>query len=294
MNYIIFDLEWNNAYNYAAKKGVNEIIEIGAIKFDENLNTIDTFKQLIKPNIAKKLSSRCKKLTSITMDEIKKDGVSFENAFSLFSDWCGNDDNLFLTWSNSDLYVLSNNFHMNFGKSNIDFIKKYCDAQKYCMSFIASTDCKTQISLSKCAELMNIDVDQSKLHRALMDCVVTGECFKKVFDKDKLKGFIHDCDNDYFERLIYKNTYINKPNANGFSLRDVEFTCTNCESSIRLIKPFENSNNTFKTIGACTKCNKKFWLYVRAKRTYDGVTVTSKAVAMNKRRANKIDTKCLK
>ena len=49
MNFIIFDLEWNNAYNYKLKRGMNEIIEIGAVKLDENLDVVDTFKQLIKP-----------------------------------------------------------------------------------------------------------------------------------------------------------------------------------------------------------------------------------------------------
>ena len=54
MNFIIFDLEWNNAYNYKLKRGMNEIIEIGAVKLDENLKVIDTFKQLIKPKLSKK------------------------------------------------------------------------------------------------------------------------------------------------------------------------------------------------------------------------------------------------
>lgn len=294
MKYIIFDLEWNNAYNYAAKKGINEIIEIGAIKLDENLNIIDTFKQLIKPKVSKKLSSRCKNITNISMDEINEFGIPFKEAFESFANWCGKDDNLFLTWSNSDLYVLSNNFHVFLGNANIEFIKKYCDAQKYCMSFIDTPDGQSQISLLKCAEIMNIDIDQSKLHRALMDCFVTAECFKSVFDKDKLNNFIHECDENYFERLIYKATYINEPYAQGFSLKSVKFTCGTCGGKIKVIKPFENTNNTFKSIGICKNCNKKFWLYVRAKRTYDGVSVNSKAVAMNKRRANKIDSQMVK
>ena len=70
MFYVIFDLEWNNAYDYKSKKGMNEIIEIGAIKLDEKLNIVDTFKQLIKPTLSKKLSSRFKNLTHISMEEI--------------------------------------------------------------------------------------------------------------------------------------------------------------------------------------------------------------------------------
>ena len=55
MNFIIFDLEWNNAYNYKLKRGMNEIIEIGAVKLDENLDVVDTFKQLIKPQLSRKI-----------------------------------------------------------------------------------------------------------------------------------------------------------------------------------------------------------------------------------------------
>ena len=60
MNFIIFDLEWNNAYNYKLKRGMNEIIEIGAVKLDENLDVVDTFKQLIKPQLSRKLGQGLK------------------------------------------------------------------------------------------------------------------------------------------------------------------------------------------------------------------------------------------
>ena len=46
MNFIIFDLEWNNAYNYKLKRGMNEIIEIGAVKLDENLDVVQGLKIL--------------------------------------------------------------------------------------------------------------------------------------------------------------------------------------------------------------------------------------------------------
>lgn len=81
MNFIIFDLEWNNAYNYKLKRGMNEIIEIGAVKLDENLDVVDTFKQLIKPQLSRKLGSRFKNLTHITIDEINDNGIPFEKAF---------------------------------------------------------------------------------------------------------------------------------------------------------------------------------------------------------------------
>ena len=52
MNYIIMDLEWNNSYMKSAEKFINEIIEIGAVKLDEELNTVDNFSELIKPVVS--------------------------------------------------------------------------------------------------------------------------------------------------------------------------------------------------------------------------------------------------
>ena len=157
MNFIIFDLEWNNAYNYKLKRGMNEIIEIGAVKLDENLDVVDTFKQLIKPQLSRKLGSRFKNLTHITIDEINDNGIPFEKAFDDFAKWCGRGDKLFLSWSTSDLYTLVANFKYFENTVYVDFMTKYADAQKYCMSFIENASAANQISLSHCAEIFGID-----------------------------------------------------------------------------------------------------------------------------------------
>ena len=54
MNYIVFDLEWNQSPD--GKKFENarlpfEIIEIGAVKLDKDKNIIDSFQRLIKPQV---------------------------------------------------------------------------------------------------------------------------------------------------------------------------------------------------------------------------------------------------
>lgn len=91
MNFVIFDLEWNNAYNYKAQTGMNEIIEIGAVMLDERLQIVDTFKQLILPKVSKRLTGRFKDLTHITTDEVKQNGIPFEEAFRDFARWSGAD-----------------------------------------------------------------------------------------------------------------------------------------------------------------------------------------------------------
>lgn len=55
MSYVILDLEWNGSYSKVLHKFVNEIIEIGAVKLDDELNVCDTFTMLVAPKIGKKL-----------------------------------------------------------------------------------------------------------------------------------------------------------------------------------------------------------------------------------------------
>lgn len=287
MNYIIFDLEWNNAYSYAKKGFMNEIIEIGAVKLNERLEIVDTFKQLILPKITKKLSGRCKTLTNITNEELKQNGIPFADAIKDFSRWSRGDGNVFMSWSNSDLYVLTNNYQTFLGNLNIDFITKYCDAQKYCMSFIEREN-NNQISLADCGETFGIEIDVEKLHRALTDCYLTAECLKKVFDKDKLQNYIHDCDSSFFERLIYKPYLIVKPVTQLFDVYKQDLLCPVCKSKMVRLKDFECVNKSFRCPAKCKKCGKTYWTTVRAKKTYDTVEVNQRSIEMNRKKAKRI------
>ncbi len=286
MNYIIFDLEWNNVFNYKTCKGMNEIIEIGAVKLNSRLEIIDTFKQLIKPQLSKRLGSKFKNLTNITMEEIKKNGIDFKSAFKEFADWTKGEEALFMTWSTSDLYTLVDNFLKFTGSGHIDFITAYADLQKYCMQFVQGNN-GNQISLSSCAEFFCIDIDSLSLHRALEDCYVEALCFKKVYDKENLKKYIHKCDIDFFQRLIFK-PYSIKPNNKNFEVNSVELFCPECNGKINVFGDYEYSNNTFKGAGQCEKCSRKFWIFIRAKQNYDSISVNKRLVEINKRRAKYI------
>jgi len=287
MYYIIFDLEWNNAYNYRTKKGFNEIIEIGAVKLDRNLNIVGTFKQLVKPVISKKLSSRFKNLTHITIDEVKENGIPFENAISDFARWSEKEKSVFMSWSNSDLFVLLENYRCFFKKTSIDFIKKYADVQKFCQRNI-KTQNSNQISLSHCAELFDISVDNENLHRALEDCYLSAECFKKVFDEAEFKSYISDCSSDFFERLVFKPYYITKPKTDTFDISDLSFYCPNCNAKLKQLGGFECKYSAFKGVGECKDCKTKFWIFFRAKQTYDKVVILDRVTQMNKRKARKM------
>lgn len=70
MQFIIMDLEWNNAYCKKLKGYINEIIEFGACKVDKDFNVIDEFSVIVKAQVGKKLQGRVKALTHITNEDI--------------------------------------------------------------------------------------------------------------------------------------------------------------------------------------------------------------------------------
>ena len=112
MNYIVMDLEWNQGFRArdSEREAIPfEIIEIGAVKLDENLNQVDTFSLFIKAQLGKKLHTRVKELTNISNDDIST-GTPFSQAMSEFRKWSAGENNVILTWGDTDVRVLVENF----------------------------------------------------------------------------------------------------------------------------------------------------------------------------------------
>lgn len=296
MDYIIFDLEWNNAYNYATKKGVNEIVEIGAVKLNRYLNTVDTFRLLVRPKLSRRLSTHFKELTNLTLEELRRDGVDFETAVQDFCRWAGRaEDNVFMSWSTSDLYVLAENFRRNFGSTDISFIKNYADVQKYCQAFLNMPDGdKNQVGLTDCADAFGLRYNDSLHHHALFDCELSAMCFCHVFDEKRFSTYVHRCERDYFSRLLFKDYYISKPVIPGFNVYHLVQNCPVCGTGLQRLRSFEFVNNSFKTVALCPHCDKIFWVHVRAKMTYDGVKTASRVYPMGRKRAKKVHEKLMK
>jgi inhibitor of KinA sporulation pathway (predicted exonuclease) len=88
MNFIIVDLEatcWEEG-----REGQNEIIEIGAVKINQDQKTLDEFQCFVKPLKHPLLSDFCKNLTSINQQDVDQAG-NFDKAISQFQDWIGSD-----------------------------------------------------------------------------------------------------------------------------------------------------------------------------------------------------------
>jgi len=98
-------------------KGITEVIEIGAHKLNEYGEIIDIFSRFVKPIINPELSGFCKKLTSITQENVDR-AEKFPNVVTDFIDFCEVDmeDYILCSWGPADQRLLKGDC----GLHNID------------------------------------------------------------------------------------------------------------------------------------------------------------------------------
>lgn len=130
MNCIVFDLEWNQPVSTKQRRCTplflcGEIIQIGAVKTDENFNVSDTFKITVTPKYYRKMHKHVSMLTGITTDDLQY-GFPFPTAFRHFIKWCGTDF-AFFTWGPDDIKILREN--MTLHKLNVDLLPETYDVQ---------------------------------------------------------------------------------------------------------------------------------------------------------------------
>ena len=74
MNYIVLDLEWNQASDSKTKEEnqlIFEIIEIGAVKLNEEKKQIASFHELIKPQVFHRMHQITGELIHLKMEQLE-------------------------------------------------------------------------------------------------------------------------------------------------------------------------------------------------------------------------------
>ncbi len=112
MNYIIFDLEWNQPSSPEAAVTEplyvsGEIIQIGAVKLNDAFEVIDELRLFIRPTYYTKLHKQISALTHIR-DKDLQEAPLFPEAYRQFLSWCGEEFS-YMTWSMSDMPILIDN-----------------------------------------------------------------------------------------------------------------------------------------------------------------------------------------
>ncbi len=280
MFYIIMDLEWNNSYNKYRKCFVNEILEIGAVMVTEELEVIDTFSVIIRSQLIKKLSGRVKNLTHITNEDMTS-GVSFQRAVSDFTKWIGSKNCIFMSWGNSDIRVLYDNYSMFCKIKGIPFLTEYLDLQKYCQQFIVSAT-NQQISLVNAAIEMGIDISDCKFHRALEDSLLGLRCLKKCYNKDHLMNSSVICDEAFYQKLMFKASYITNINNPKIDKEKLKCKCDVCASFMNRMSDWKSINQTFSALFYCKNCERLVRYSVRFKEYYDKIDVKTSISELKK------------
>lgn len=266
MYYIIMDLEWNNAFVHRTKSFMNEIIEVGAVMLNEKLEEVSEFSCFVKSRIGKKIRSNIKKLTHITNDDMRS-GEPFETVMEKFAEWIGDRENVILTWGNSDIRVIIENFRLLTGRETVPFMKNYNDVQRY-FQIKRGFPVDKQLGLFNAAEDVGMDPNSFSHHRALDDSLLTAECFRRVFSEDFQK-YIQPCDDVFYERLFFKPHAISNINNPLVDKSLLNYTCEECGVKGKIIKNWRYSNQYFRATYVCPSCGKTVRVAVRFKKYYD-------------------------
>ncbi len=174
MHYIVLDMEWNQPWpgSPSAKKVLpvhirGEIIQIGAIRMNQEQLIEDEFQILIQPKYFRRLNRRVSKLTGIKENRLLAEGVPFKEAMERFQAWCG-EDIVFLTWGFDDIGILRENLQLH-GLA-YDWTDRWYNAQ---MIFNAQTDgSNSQKALKTAMEIFEIE-PSLPAHDALGDAYHT-------------------------------------------------------------------------------------------------------------------------
>lgn len=263
MNYIILDLEWNQCPGGKEKENKDiqfEIVEIGAVKLDENRRYIDEFHQLISPTVYRNLHRITRDIIKITIEDLDK-GLKFNQAAALFFEWCSQGgEYIFGTWGSMDLTELQRNCSFFKVEHTFDKPLVYYDIQK--LYSLCYSDGKTRVSLETAIDERQIAKDVP-FHAAVYDAIYTARIFEKM-DFESVKQFtsvdtfrIPESKSEEFN--FYYGTY-SKYVSRGFADRDAvmkdsrvqSMKCYVCGKNVRKkIRWFSGNQKMYYALGYC-------------------------------------------
>lgn len=176
MNFIVYDLE-ATCWLGRPPHGVNEIIEIGAIKLNQYGEVTDEFSRFVKPTINPVLSHFCTKLTSIQQDDVDR-ARPFNKVVEDYMDWIGIYDESYLlcSWGDADKRLLLSdcnihNIETEWLDHHINIKNQYFRLKKQVK--------KTGLRRSVKREGFEFT---GTAHRAISDAVNTAKIFSKYID----------------------------------------------------------------------------------------------------------------
>lgn len=181
MNLIVFDLEWNIGYQprtfryHGAELTLRgEIIQIGAVRINQNGDVLDTFEITMRPRIFRKLQHRIAQVTGLSQGDIDA-GVPVREGLAKFRAWAG-EDAVFAEWGLDDVPVLKQNLFI----CNMDenWPARWFDLQQVFLRYYPRQQGEG-LTLESVVDRLGIPKDEP-FHNALDDALYTVKICRKL------------------------------------------------------------------------------------------------------------------
>ncbi|MBR4579553.1 MAG: exonuclease domain-containing protein [Oscillospiraceae bacterium] len=269
MSYIVMDLEWNQAmsshasiFNYLPIHLSGEIIQIGAVKLDEDYCPGEEFSSDVKPVFFRSMHYKVKKLTGLNKERLSH-GDTFPAVFQRFREWCG-EDVTFITWGNDDRRIMEQNIIVH--DLDWDWIGDWINLQ---LIYNIQTDGdKNQKSLATAME--HFGIEQTRIaHDALGDAYNTALVCSRLDFAEGLEQY------DNAASLL--STHVSAPKLSGeeedaldhrsfgsFPSRAEAFldpevgriVCPVCGGELSLSRWVNQGDRRYMTLGECSEHGK--------------------------------------
>lgn len=262
MKYIFLDMEWNQPCGRSETVTspvplYGEIIRIGAVKINEDMQEADRIHYCIIPKYYKKMNPAVGRVTGLSATSISY-GQNFSGAYSRFLEWCG-EDSVILVWGSEDETMLDANLAVHRIKEPHP---KFYDLQQIFARRIMGSS--RQYSLISAAEYLEISCEL-KAHDALNDAVYCARIGLKMdFLRylDSYEDMLREADEEKQEK--YYRTYMNiKSVDEAVSGRRMTFLrCPRCRRIMKREKWVFYSETSAVN---CCRCSEHGEFYVRLK-----------------------------
>lgn len=251
MNYIVFDLEWNQAASESEMITSplcleGEIIEIGAVKLNDEFEKVDELKLYIKPQYYTRLHHRIITLTGIRERDLEANGLPFPEAFDRFLQWCG-EEYSYMTWSTSDLPVLVDNMLLH-GIDVSDLPDTYDVQRIFCTEIMRFS---RQLSLDDALKVLKEKGDTA--HDALHDA------------RNTVLVINHMDMDDYVDSYVSR-AYAEQPGSQSYEspkalLEDaalLEYECPWCGEQVKAERWYHLKHDEYAAAGQCSEGDEIF------------------------------------
>lgn len=177
MDYIILDIEFNGR-KFASDLPM-EVLEIGAVRLNAELQQIDEFESFIKPVYFSKLNSFIKKKTGIPQESIDR-AARFPKVIGRFIEWLNRSESFLLfTWGGEDLKRIVLDTRMHKLDDSFWLAVNYYDLLK---GYLRYKNVSNDVSVDTALADLGIE-PEGNAHRALDDARMTAHVFRAIADK---------------------------------------------------------------------------------------------------------------